>query len=157
MLSLNCKSISIIYSVASSSVCGGFRMELQYIALKQYGIGFMKCLSIVLLPCIVKWSSLQDLLIWLLVIFPSGVTWNSRFLSTLHAICRINEIEYRLNWKIWGKSQVWYAILLEVWKKRHEFLFESMAGMSNKNLQKQLVLYPADFLFIFVCHFLFFD
>ena len=91
----------------------------------------MECLPVVLLPCIMKWSVIQDLLIWRLVIF-SGVTWNRKYLSPLHAICRIYKIKYWLDWKMWGKSQVWYTMLLEVCKKGH-----NMADMLNKTLQKQ--------------------
>ena len=94
-------------------------------------------LSIMLLPCIMKWSGLQDLLIWLLVIFSSEVSWNCKFLSPLHVICRICEIEFRLNSNIWGKIQVWYGVLLEVWKKGHKLVLKNMAGILNKNLQKQ--------------------
>ena len=69
--------------------------------------------------------------------FSSGATWNHKFLSPLHAICRIWEIEFRLNSKILGRIQGWYAMLLKVWKKGHEFASKNMADMLNKSLQKQ--------------------
>ena len=96
-------------------------------------MGFTECLPIVLLPCIMKWSGLQDLLIWLL-------TWNHKFLLPLHAACRIYEIEFRLNSKFWDKIQEWYAMLLEVQKKGHKFVLKNMTGTSNKNLQKQSLI-----------------
>ena len=34
-ISLNCKNISVIISMATSSICCGFRMELQHIAWEQ--------------------------------------------------------------------------------------------------------------------------
>ena len=41
--------------------------------------------------------------------------------------------------KIWAKcdTHMWYTMLLEVWKKRHKFLFKNVAGMPSEDLQKQ--------------------
>ena len=96
----------------------------------------MKCLPIVLLPGII--SGVASNITWSdsLWFFPVGLL-EIEFFSPLHAICGIYETEFSLNSKIWGKIQVWCAMLLEVWKKGRELVFRNMAGMLNKNLQKQ--------------------
>ena len=96
----------------------------------------MKCLPIVLLPGII--SGVASNITWSdsLWFFPLGLL-EIEFFSPLHAICGIYETEFSLNSKIWGKIQVWCAMLLEVWKKGRELVFRNMAGMLNKNLQKQ--------------------
>ena len=94
----------------------------------------MKYFRVVSLPCIMKWSGLQDLLIRLLVIF-SYLKLQVFVTPPLDIQDEQNQIQVEFENLRENPGVIHNPVRIKV--KIDEFVFKNTAGMLNKNLQKQ--------------------